>query len=69
MRTIFQHQKPIQKDLQLLSNRMNILKKSVKQIHNGKGRPSNKVGSDGHLYIDTTEGAKAIYLKENGEWL
>ena len=69
MRTIFRHQKPIQKDLQLLSNSIGALKRKPKQVHNGVGIPSNRLGVNGDLYVDKTEDVKVIYIKERGQWL
>ena len=69
MRTIFQHRKPIQKDLQSLSNSIGALKRKPKQVHNGIGIPSNRIGVDGDLYVDKTTDAKKIFLKERGQWV
>jgi len=37
-------------------------------VHNGSKVPSNKIGVEGDVYIQTT-GTKPIYLKKNGRWV
>ncbi len=71
MRTIFRYPKPFQKEFQNLQGSLRKIQNKPKQVHNGKGVPSNVTGQNGDLYIDKsgTGENKDIYLKDNGQWV